>query len=105
VPRFDDVLRRPLGLVAFESYLQGDSELIAVLDGVLNLLSKADKCLERGRSEDRALATALVDRAEKRLSQGVVGHTSPTDIRQHVTGVRDLLRGHRRRLEDGRGQE
>jgi hypothetical protein len=67
VPDLNDALQRPLGLLAFESDLQADSELIAMLDGVLNLLSKANKALERGPSAERSRAMALLDRAETHL--------------------------------------
>ena len=44
-------------------------ELVAHIDGVMNLLTKAYRAVDRGTPADRATALSLVDRAERYIPE------------------------------------
>jgi hypothetical protein len=54
----------PLALAVLSSDILQADTVIALVDGIINLVAKASLAIEQG---DRARAHALIDRAERRL--------------------------------------
>jgi len=98
VSDIQDPWERPLGILTFGSDLLVDEEMIATLDGVLNLLHKAENALERGTPVDRDRAAALLDRAEAYLEQRLDPAGLRAEVREHLDGVLDLIRRQRARV-------
>ena len=74
---------RPLEILEHVSAINKLDETLALIDALLNLLSKADAAIQRGEPGDRARALTLLDRAESRLPD------DETDIHEdHRDGLR-----------------
>ena len=57
-----------LALARISSDIVDADQALAVVDGAINLLSKAGMAIERGGPGDRARAYALIERAERHLN-------------------------------------
>jgi len=96
---FQEAFRRGLGPLALDSQVHADQQTLAALEGVLNLLVKAERALDAATPEGRARAAVLLDRAEDHLDRRIPAESVGDDVRRHLDGVRALVRGHRARLE------
>jgi len=66
-------------------------EMLARVDGVMNLLRKALRAVDRGEPGDRAKALALVERAERFVPDDPGGDAERTErIDQLRTTIRDV---------------
>jgi hypothetical protein len=83
---------------ALMSKVRDTDRLLAIVDGALNLLTKAQVAIDDGTPEGRARATDLIDRAE-----GLVptDDSWPEDTRQDAALVHQTIAAVRRSLTEG----
>jgi hypothetical protein len=77
------LLARELGEAVIVHRITASAEVLALTEGALNLLRKAEKLLQRGTPEERSQAVALIERALGRLPHPS-DVTELPDVREHV---------------------